>query len=579
MKKFLSALLLFSVVCTPVTFAQRTYPNDYFRPPLDIPLYLSGTFGELRSNHFHAGIDIKTQGVEGLKVYAAAGGYVSRVKVGLGGYGNALYITHPNGYVTVYGHLKKFNKAITAYVRKYQYKRKSFTVDLYPEKGMLKVKKGEVIALSGNTGGSMGPHLHFEIRDAANQHPLNPLVFKSLKISDNKTPVIAELALYPFGDSSCINDVNDTTYFKVVASGNAFSLPHDSIIKVHGRLSFGLRAYDRMNKTRNKNGIYREQLTIDSMLVFDIRMNELSFYTSRYINSLVDYRYFQKKKRRLIRTELDTNNRLAIYTAIKENGMVTIDDTTLHRARYVVTDAYGNTSRFDFKLKGYHPDSIILKKQLFPKGDSLIQVKFSKNNEITIESLKVILPANALYRSQVLNFGQSPGSSKTFSKIFTIGNRFVPLQKYCTVTMPLSQRVADSFASKLYVARLNKEGQADYAGGQFRDGAMVFKTRSLGKYTVMADTIPPVIKPLNVSKGKKVNKQKSLKFRITDKPTGIKKYAAFLNDKWILMEYDPKKSLLTYHFDWLLKKGKNHFKLFVFDQCDNEAIYEADIIY
>jgi len=579
MKKFLFVLLLFSVACTLGTFAQRTYPADYFRPPLDIPMYLSGTFGELRSNHFHAGIDIKTKGVEGLKVYASAGGHVSRVKVGPGGYGNAIYIMHPNGYITVYGHLKKFNKAINAYVRKYQYKRKSFTVDLYPDKGLLKVKKGDVIALSGNTGGSMGPHLHFEIRDAANQHPVNPLLFKSIKISDNKRPVIVGLALYPVGDSSCINNVNDTTFFKVIASKNGFSLPRDSIIKVSGSFSFGLRAYDRMNKTRNKNGIYREQLMIDSTLVFDIRMKELSFYTSRYINSLVDYRYFQKRKRRLIRTELDTNNRLTIYTTIKENGIFTFTDTTLHHARYVVADAYGNTSTFDFKLKGYLPDTIIRKKHRLPKGDSLVHLCFSKNSEITIDSLNVTIPANALYRSQLLNFGHSTGNHKTFSDIFTIGNRFVPLQKYCTVTMPLNKMVSDSLSPKLYVAKLNQDGRADYAGGHFQDGVMVFKTRSLGKYTVMADTVPPVIKPLNVSKGKKVTNQKSLKFKITDKPTGVKKYVAFLNDKWILMEYNPKQSLITYHFDWLLKKGKNHFKLYVFDHCDNEATYKADIIY
>ncbi len=579
MKKLLSVVLLFSVFCTFGTFAQRTYPVDYFRPPLDIPMYLSGTFGELRSNHFHAGIDIKTQGVEGLKVYAAAGGYVSRVKVGLGGYGNALYITHPNGYVTVYGHLQKFNKVITAYVRKYQYKRKSFAVDLYPEKGVLKVHKGDVIALSGNTGGSLGPHLHFEIREAANQHPLNPLLFKSLKISDNKSPVIAELAVYPMGDSSCVNNLNDTTFFKITASKNDFLLQGDSIINVSGKVSFGLRAYDRMNKTRNKNGIFREQLIIDSVLVFDIRLNELSFYTSRYINSLIDYRYFQKKKRRLIRTELDTNNRLAIYSTIKENGIFTFTDTTMHHVRYVVADAYGNTSRFDFKLKGYQPDTIIRKKHRFPKGDSLVQISFSKNTEITIDSLGVSIPANALYRSQILNFGQSPGNSKTFSDIFTVGNRFVPLQKYCAISMPLNQTITDSLTSKLYVAKLNQDGSADFAGGNYNDGIMVFKSRSLGKYTVMADTTPPVIRPLNVSDDKKVTNQKSLKFKITDKPTGIKKYAAFLNDKWILMVYNPKKSLITYHFDWLLKKGNNHFKLYVFDHCDNEAIYEVNIIY
>ena len=579
MKKFLPVLLIVFVLLMQKAHAQQSFPADYFRPPLDIPMYLSGTFGELRSNHFHAGIDIKTQGVEGLKVYAVADGYVSRVKVGLGGYGNALYITHPNGYISVYGHLKKFNKAITQYVRKNQYKRKSFTVDLYPDKGLLKVKKGDVIALSGNTGGSLGPHLHFELRDAANQHPINPLLFKSIKISDDKSPVIAGLVVYPMGDSSCVNNLNDTAFFKVVASKSGYILQGDKVLNVCGKVAFGLRAYDRMNKTRNKNGIYREQLFLDSVPVFDIRMDELSFYTSRYINSLIDYRYFQKKKRRLIRTELDTNNRLAIYRIIKENGIFTFNDTLMHYAHYVVKDAYGNSSTLFIKLKGCKTDTVIRKKQRFPKGDSLVQVWFSKKTEVDIEGFKFMLPANALYSSQVLNFGRYSGSSKTYSDVFTVGNRFVPLQKYSTVSLPLSKNVADSLTSKLYVAKLNEEGQADFAGGEYKEGVMVFKTRLLGKCTIMADTVPPVIKPLNVSENKKITNQKSLKFKITDKPTGIKKYAAFLNDKWILMEYNPKKSLLTYRFDWLLKKGKNHLKLYVFDNRDNETTFETDLIY
>ena len=579
MKKFLPVLLIIFVLLTQEAHAQKLFPANYFRPPLDIPMYLSGTFGELRSNHFHAGIDIKTQGVEGLKVYAVAEGYVSRVKVGLGGYGSALYITHPNGYISVYGHLKKFNKAITQYVRKNQYKRKSFTVDLYPDKGLLKVNKGDVIALSGNTGGSMGPHLHFELRDAANQHPINPLLFKSIKISDDKSPVIAGLAVYPIGDSSCVNNLNDTLFFKVVASKRGYILQNDKVLNVGGKVAFGLRAYDRMNKTHNKNGIYREQLFIDSVPVFDIRMDELSFYTSRYINSFIDYRYFQKKKRRLIRTELDTNNRLNIYRIIKDNGIFTFDDTLTHYANYVVKDAYGNSSTLFFKLKGCKTDTVMRKRQLFPKGDSLVQVQFSVKTEVDMDGFTFTLPANALYSSQVLNFSRSPGNDNTYADVFTVGNRFVPLQKYSIVSLPLSKNVADSLTSKLYVAKLNEDGQTDFAGGEYKEGMMVFKTRMLGKYTIMADTIPPVIKWLNGSDGNKITNQKSLKFKITDKPTGIKKYAAFLNDKWILMEYNPKKSLLTYRFDWLLKKGKNHLKLYVFDNCDNETVFETDLIY
>jgi len=558
--------------------AQQPFPENYFRPPLDIPMYLSGTFGELRPNHFHAGIDIKTQGVEGKKVYAAADGYVSRIKVTLWGYGNAIYITHPNGYVSVYGHLQRFSKKINSYVRKQQYKRKSYTVDLFPDKELLKVTKGEVIALSGNTGGSMGPHLHFEIRDAGNQHPLNPLLFKSIRIKDNVDPVILELAVYPVDDSSVINDVADTLFLAVQRKNNRYFI--DDTLKVSGRVSFGLRAYDRMNGINNKNGIYQEQLYIDSSLVFEVQMKELSFYTSRYINSLTDYRYYQKKKRKLIRTQLDTNNRLAVYRRIEGNGIFAFNDTSVHRLKYVVKDAYGNWAAFRFWVKGYQPDTIIRKPgKIWPEHDSLVFVNYNNKFEMVADGFSVTIPANALYRSQFLNFGKKPGNDDTYTGVFTIGNRFVPLQKYCSVWLKLNKQVPDSLTSKLYVARVDEKNNTNYAGGKFENGRMFFKTRSPGNYTVKIDTVPPVIKPVNVKNGKTVTRQKTLKFIISDKPTGIKKYAAFLNDKWILTEYNPKKALLTYRFDWLMKKGKNHLKLYVFDNRDNETVYEANLIY
>jgi len=555
---------------------QNEYPADYFRPPLDIPLYLSGTFGELRTNHFHAGIDIKTQGVEGKKVYAVADGYISRIKVSLWGYGNAIYIIHPNGYVSVYGHLQKFNKRINQYVRENQYKRKSFVIELYPDKDQLKVTKGEVIALSGNTGGSMGPHLHFEIRDERNQHPVNPLLFRSIKIKDKAKPVVAELAVYPVDDTTIINDLADTMFLAVTGENGKYRLA--SPVKVHGSIAFGLRAYDRMDDTHNKNGIFQEQLFVDSVLVFDVQMKELSFYTSRYINSLVDYNYYQKKKRRLIRTQLDTNNQLAIYRTIQNNGIFIFNDTLLHTAQYIVKDAYGNASVFSFLIKGYLPKIKMKKHPVFPADDSVINVGFSKAAEISLNDLKVTFPAKAFYRSQLVNYGVSIGSKNAYSNVFIIGNRFIPLQKYCSASVKLNREVQDELTSKLYVAKVGKKGETSFAGGTYQDGWMSFKTRTLGNYTVLMDTIPPTIKPLNVSNGKNVSKQKSLRFLISDKPTGIKKYNGFLNGKWVLMDYNPKKGVVTYRFDWLLKKGKNEFKLYVLDNRDNETIYEAEII-
>jgi len=570
--------ILLSIFYTVAIFAnaQNRFPDHYFRSPLDIPLYLAGTFGELRTNHFHAGIDIKTKGVEGLKVYAAADGYVSRIKVSLGGYGNAIYITHPNGYVSVYGHLKQFNSAIERYVKEQQYKKKSFTIELFPDKDMLKVGKGNVIAISGNSGGSTGPHLHFEIREAANQHPINPLLFKSIKVSDDRRPVIAELLLYPIGDSSLVDGDVDTTLFKVVGNTGDYHLLNDTVVNVHGNISFGLRAYDRMNGINNRNGIYEEQLWLDSALVFDIELKELSFYTSRYINSLIDYRYFQKSKHRVVRTELDTNNRLNIYNTVKNNGIFAFNDTSVHRLKYIVKDAYGNSAKLNFKIKSYIPDSIPDKNSLV-SNDSAININFSKQAKISFDGLSAVFPPNTFYRSQSLSYKRSSGGSDSFADFYTIGSRFVPVQKYFKLSISVDGKIDDSLQSKLYIAKVDGGDRLSYAGGNFADGLLTAKIRSLGTFTVALDTLPPTIKPVNIRDKKRISSQKTIKLRISDKTTGIKKYSAFLNDKWILMEYDPKKETLTYNFDSLLDKGKNLFKLYVFDNRDNRSVYEAEI--
>ena len=572
--------ILLSIFYTIALFvnAQNRLPDDYFRSPLDIPLYLAGTFGELRTNHFHAGIDIKTKGVEGLKVHAVADGYVSRIKVSLGGYGNAIYITHPNGYVSVYGHLKQFNSAIQRYVKEQQYKKKSFTVDLFPEKGLLKVSKGDVVALSGNSGGSSGPHLHFEIRDAANQHPVNPLLFKSIKVADDRKPVISELLLYPIGDSSLVYGAADTAHFKVVGNKGEYHLLNDTVIIAHGNISFGLRAYDRMDGINNRNGIYEEQLWIDSALVFDIELKELSFYTSRYINSLIDYRYFQKSKRRVVRTELDTNNRLNIYNTVNNNGIYAFNDTLVHNLEYIVKDAYGNSAKLKYKIKGYIPDSVPYKNSLVG-SDSAIHINFSKQAKVSFDGLSAVFPPNTFYRSLSLSYKRSSGDSNSFSDLYTIGSRFVPVQKYYELSIRPDDKIADSLQSKLYIAKVDGRDRFSYVGGNFADGLITAKTRALGTFTVGLDTLPPTIKPVNIIDKKRIGSQKNIKLRISDKPTGIKKYAAFLNDKWILMEYDPKKATLTYNFDSHLDKGKNLFKLYVFDNRDNKSVYEAVLYY
>lgn len=567
MFKHFSVLILSLLLFSQYAEAQ-TYPLNYFRSPVDIPLYLSGTFGELRTNHFHAGIDIKTQGVEGKNIYAIADGYVSRIKVSTSGYGKALYITHPNGFVSVYGHLKEFNADIQKYIIDFQYRNENFELESFPGKDKFKIKKGEIIAFSGNTGGSMGPHLHFEIREEASQYPINPLLFQSIKIKDYTRPRIKGLAIYPADENASVNGKNDTLYIPVEGWGENHRLKNKPEIKLSGNISFGIRSYDKMNEINNKNGVYSVDLSIDTVKSFGIKMNRLSFSTSRYINTLMDYGFFIENSLRYVRTTIDTNNRLFIYNEVKNNGIYTFNDTLSHEIEFVVKDAYDNVSKLSFLIKS--GDSLLERKPHTKIGKSFL---FSKNNEINTANLKAYFPANTFYRSLNFTFDSIEGKNN-YSAVYILDNNKVAVQKHFKLSIK-PDNMDEKYADKLYIAYSPDNEEYFYMGSDYSKEFISARARLLGYFTVMADTVKPVIKAKNIKDLKNVATQKTIQMIIEDEDTGIKSYNAYLNGKWILMEFDAKKNLLTYQIDDHLKKGKNNFRLEVEDLLSNKSIYEA----
>ena len=558
---FIVVLMLFSLVCSG-----QEHPQD-FHPPLDIPLVLSGTFGELRSNHFHAGIDIKTQGQSGLKVYAIADGYISRIKVSPWGYGKAIYITHDNGYSSVYAHLMRYTGAIQDYVISSQYKNQSYDIELFPTKNELRVKKGEIIGLSGNTGSSAAPHLHFEIRNSQNQYPQNGLQF-GFDITDNIPPVIKELKVYSKSKKTVIDGDYEDKLYQVKGSGKNCYI--DKTIEVSGLYALGVNTYDLLNKAKNKNGVYSIEVLLDSQLIYSHTMKEFGFHETRYINSHLDYSEKVTNKRKLHKCFLEPNNKLSIYDYVANKGIIKPKNDT-QKVVIRVKDVYENVSELNFKVKK--------SEQISSDNNTKETVKFTsifpyeEHNTFGNELLSIEIPKYSLYDTLFFTYKVFEDSSDIFhSPIHCVHNEESTVHSPYALSVKTTE--PDSLASKSYICKLNKKGKPNYVGGKYKDGKISVKTRLFGNFTVAIDTINPVVKGLNIYPGKTM-KSSTLKMTIKDGESGVKTYSATINDEWVLMEYEPKSNKLTHYFKKDLKAGKHIFKLVVYDSVNNATEYQA----
>ncbi|MDB2462623.1 M23 family metallopeptidase, partial [Algibacter sp.] len=342
MRFILSLFLVFSLF----TNAQDNYPKDYFSSPLDIPLVLAGTFAELRSNHFHSGVDIKTQQRVGLKVNAVANGFVSRIKVSHYGYGKALYITHPNGYTSVYAHLQKFSPDIEAYVKKQQYEKESYEIELFPKAEDLPVLKDNLVAYSGNTGSSGGPHLHFEIRDKK-ERPINPMLF-GMDIKDTTNPIVESIYAYPLDDNSFINNLNTKQKLRLTPLKNGDYTTEN--IEALGNIGFAINTIDRQDLAANSNGVYNIQTFINGNRNFEIDFSRFSFDETKHINQLIDYEHFSTKRKR-IQKLFKKNNPLSLFKSVLNDGVIKVEDSTYSVYKIRVADFKNNESWITVHIK------------------------------------------------------------------------------------------------------------------------------------------------------------------------------------------------------------------------------------
>lgn len=559
------------------SFSQKVYPKDYFRPPLDNRLFLAGTFGEIRANHFHSGIDIKTGGVEGAPVYAVADGYVSRIKVSAYGFGKVMYVTHPNGYVSVYGHLSKFNNTIGDYVKKEHYRKENFEIELFPTASEFPVKKGEIIAYSGNSGSSGGPHLHFELRDGGSQKPINPLLF-GFDVKDFTRPAITSIKIYPDDKQSKVNGKNVPVKYAVEGWGTEHRLSNAPVIRVSGHISFGIQTYDMQNDTDNKNGPYAITLYIDAKEVFHIQLETFAFEETRYVNSLLDYEEYIKNSARLVQTKIDPGNKLDIYSETLNKGIYKFSDTLTHTIKYEVTDAAGNLSSLVFKVKSEKFVESQAVSQIPERTPTSAYFNYANPNYFNNGSVNLEAPRGVFYDSFVFTYDSARQVPGTYSVVHKIHNKYTPIQDYITLSIK-ARKLAEGLQPKALIVKVNDDGKTftSMGGEWLSNGFVSAKIREFGNYTIAVDTIPPKIKAANPDMFNKMAGQKYIKLTISDELSGIASYRALLNGKWILMDYDAKNNLLTYTIDEMLVPGQNTLLVEVRDGKGNRAFYSAKL--
>ena len=529
-----------------------------FHSPIDAPFDLSGTFGEFRSR-FHTGIDFKSRGVQGQKIFSIEDGFVSRIEVNNYGYGKVIYIDHPNGYTSVYAHLRNFSPELNKYIKSELYKSKTNSIKKFPKKNELTIRKGSVIGYSGNTGRSFGPHLHFEIRETENQNALNPLMF-NYKYIDKERPIIRGLYIINEDKSLVrklpvrkkISKLNDSTYIS-------------DLIEYNGKIGIGLDIYDIQYKNLyNQNGIYKIELFIDSILSYSYKMDKIKFSENHYKKIMYDYLSLVEKNKKVLKIYTPRNSNLSFLKNNSFNGIINSDTYKDNYVTIKISDWNKNSSYIKFRLKSVKTKS---------EDISFQGIEILRNQDYTLNKNSSIIEIdkNTFYDDLLLNISYD-------SDTLDLGKEKNPFRSSLRIKLPHkiidTMQLRQSFVGKIINDRVS------YLSSKKNNLYIYTNTSSLGRYTISRDTLEPEIKPINFKNNSSIKGKRSLRLRLKDELSGIKKYSSYINGIWALFEYEPKSNLIFHNLsDGIINNGENELIIKYEDGVGNKGIYKTKVFY
>ena len=522
--------------------------------PLEIPFSISGTFGEPRSSHFHLGIDIKTQGKEGLEVKSISSGSVSRIRISLGGYGKAIYIDHPNKTTSVYAHLKKFAPKIESYIKKFQYENETYTIQKFPKKDKLLIEKGEVIGFSGNTGGSSGPHLHFEIREKKSQKPLNPLLY-NLPVNDLVRPQLQKLFIFYTQDNVILNRIQPILLERVNDS-----LYKTAMIETSGKIGIGIQMFDRQDYSYSRNGVYSTKVFVNGKIISHYKFDKLIINESKKLYQVIDYKNYTQKRLKIFKLFYKSDNKLNFMNTLVDQGIFKVELGKSYQIIIEIEDFSGNKSTIEAFIEG-------TENKIKPVELRGRLIKTDREYSFTLKNKELFFPSKTFFNDVKIELFENKDQIEIGPNLFPIANSF-------EIKFGFNEK--DSLRSaQTFIAKKMKKSLV-YLPTKLEENKLIAKVNELGVYTLARDSVAPTVVPDNFKKNQWLSNYKSLNLKIDDDFSGIKKYRGTINGEWVLFEYEPKRKILTYDFfDKYSEKLKHNLELEVEDNVGNKKIYKT----